>query len=108
VKQFRSTRNRSRGLTALAAAVALSGAISISAATPAAAIASNCVSGPVNSTKAWGQCRSASGGWGGFKLTVNCYYWPQQSAYGQAPQTIWASCPSWSRVTGIFIVPASY
>ena len=92
---------------ATVAAVVAAGA-SVALAAPASASASDCHGGLVNATKAWGQCRSASGGWGGFTLTVNCYAYPQQTSYGQAPQTIWASCPSWSHVTGIFVVPAAF
>ena len=94
------------GIAVTAAALAAGGSIAL--ASPASASAYNCYGGFVNANKAWGQCRNASGGWGGFRLTVNCYYYPQQTSYGQAPQTIWASCPGWSHVTGIFVVPAAY
>ena len=98
-----------RRVAAGALAAGLMGVGLVGATAPAAsAAASNCSGGLVNATKAWGQCRSASGGWGGFKLTVNCYYYPQQTSYGQAPNTIWASCPGWSHVTGVFVEPAAY
>jgi hypothetical protein len=103
-----SGKLRKRAAGALVAlAVGTSGGV-LATSEPAAASAYNCYAGLVNATKAWGQCRNASGGWGGFKLTVNCYFYPQQTSYGQAPQTIWASCPSWSHVTGIYITPASF
>jgi len=93
----------------IAATTLLIGGLTTAAAQSASATASDCHGGLVNATKAWGQCRATvSNSWGGFKLTVNCYYYPQQTSYGQVPNTIWASCPSWSHVTGIFVEPAAY
>jgi hypothetical protein len=102
-----STKLRTKvAVFAAASAIVTTGTVAL--AQPASASAYNCSGGYVNATKAWGQCRNASRGWGGFRLTVNCYYYAQQTSYGQAPRTISASCPSWSHVTGIYVVPAAY
>ena len=78
-------------------------------ATPASATATSCYGGLNTATTAWGTCKGKTqNSWGGFKLTVNCYYYPQQTSYGQVPQSIYASCPGWSHVTGIDVAPAAY
>jgi hypothetical protein len=66
--------------------------------TGASAAVSNCSSGYNTATKAWGTCRSGSGIW---SLTVQCWYWGANTAYGNGPGTIYATCPSWSHITKI-------
>ncbi|HEY1915460.1 MAG TPA: hypothetical protein VGH27_07785 [Streptosporangiaceae bacterium] len=97
-----------RKIAAAAAAVTLAGGIGIASAGPAAASAYNCSKGYVSATKAWGTCSSESGGWGGFELTVQCYYWGANTSYGNVPNTIWSTCPSWSHITSISIAPAAF
>jgi hypothetical protein len=69
-------------------------------ASPASAAVSNCSSGYVNATMAWGTCRSGSGSW---SLTVQCYYWGANTAYGNGPGSIYATCPGWSHITSIIL-----
>jgi len=95
-------------IASAAAAMVMTAGVSLVAAAPASATATDCHWGLVNATKAWGQCRSHTGSWGGFELVVNCYYYPQQRNYGMAPNTIWASCPSWSHVTYMNAFPAAF
>jgi hypothetical protein len=79
------------------------------AAAPGTALANagNCRGGLNTATTAWGYCSYVGGPTytSAFKLTVNCYYYPQQSTYGTAGHTVYASCPGWSHVTGIFVNP---
>lgn len=83
--------------TAVAAGL---GAAALVGASPAQANAGSCSAGLNNATTAWGHCnRVTNNGYYGFRLVVNCYYYPQQISYGSAPQSIYASCPSWSHVT---------
>lgn len=95
-------------IASMVGAMAMVAGVGVAAAAPASATAQDCHGGLVNATKAWGQCRSYTGSWGGFELIVNCYYYPQRVSYGMAPNTIWASCPSWSHVTGVYVVPAAF
>jgi len=72
----------------------------------AGATAGNCSAGLNTATTAWGHCnRVNNNGYYGFRLVVNCYYYPQRISYGSAPQSIYASCPSWSHVTGEWAEP---
>jgi hypothetical protein len=71
-------------------------------------IASDCFGGYISATWAWGTCKGESGGWGGFALTVQCYYWHANTVYGNAPHTVYASCPSWSHITKISVYPAAF
>lgn len=64
------------------------------------AAVSHCSDGYVNGDKAWGTCRSGSGSW---SLTVQCYYWGANTAYGNGPGSIYASCPDWSHITSIIL-----
>lgn len=85
---------------AVAAAVMLACTSAFGLASPAEANAGNCSWGLNTATTAWGHCdRVDNNGYYGFRLVVNCYYYPQQISYGSAPQSIYASCPSWSHVT---------
>jgi hypothetical protein len=94
----RALRGRKAAATA---AVGLGCAALIGLAAPAAqANAGSCTQGLNTATTAWGHCnRVTNNGYYGFRLVVNCYYYPQQISYGIAPQSIYASCPSWSHVT---------
>lgn len=83
-------------LLALAAAV---GPATVFA-SPASAAVSNCSSGYVDGRKAWGTCTSGSGSW---SLTVQCYYWGANTAYGNGPGTIYATCPNTSHITKIIL-----
>ncbi len=71
----------------------------------ASADAGNCTSGLNTATTASGHCDQVGtpGYLDGFRLVVNCYYYPQQISYGTAGQSIYASCPSWSHVSGVFV-----
>lgn len=73
----------------------------------ASAHSGNCSGGLNNATTAWGHCQQVGtpGYLNGFRLVVNCHYYPQRISYGTAGQSIYASCPSWSRVTGIWVQP---
>jgi hypothetical protein len=104
-------RSRYRLLTAVvavtgAAAFAALGALALPE--PAAARASNCFGDWIWHNWAYGTCKGASNGWGGFSLTVQCEWWGANTVYGFAPQTIYASCPGWSRVTWISVQPAAF
>src|ERR1700691_3519278 len=72
------------------------------------ATASSCSHGYVTATEAWGTCKNESGGWGGFALTVQCYYWGANTSYGNVPQTIYSTCPSWSHITSISVSPSAF
>lgn len=87
--------------TAGVGALALTGAALLGiGAQQANATAGSCSSGLNTATTAWGHCNVVSNnGQNGFRLVVNCYYYPQRISYGVAPQSIYASCPSWSHVT---------
>lgn len=89
----------------VAAVAAAAGAAAFT--TPASASVYNCRGGYVSATTAWGTC-SNGGGWNGFSLTVQCYYWGANTVYGNAPGTLYASCPSWSHVTRIIVQPAAF
>jgi hypothetical protein len=88
-------------LTALAALAALSLAAGFAIPGPASAHSGNCSWGLNTATTAWGHCNQVGtpGYLDGFRLVVNCYFYPQQISYGSAGQSIYASCPSWSHVT---------
>jgi hypothetical protein len=68
------------------------------AATSASAAVSGCSHGYVSATKAWGTCTNGTGSW---SLTVQCYYWGANTAYGYGPGSIYATCPGWSHITSI-------
>lgn len=90
-------------LTAKVAAgvlVATSVALPLVVASPASAAVYNCSKGYVNGDLAWGTCNSGSGSW---SLTVQCYYWGANTAYGNGPGSIYAGCPSWSHITNIIL-----
>jgi hypothetical protein len=76
-------------------------ALAIGAPSPASAQSGNCSWGLNNATTAWGHCNEVGqrGYLDGFRLVVNCYYYPQRISYGTAGQSIYASCPGWSHVT---------
>lgn len=101
------TKIRQRAVVAAGAGVMALG-VSAAVAAPASASAGGCSAGYVSATKAWGSCKTASRGWGGFRLTVQCYGWGANTAYGKAPNTIYSTCPGWSHITRIIIGPASF
>ncbi len=76
-------------------------------ASSASAQSGNCSGGLNNATTAWGHCNQVGtpGYLDGFRLVVNCYYYPQRISYGTAGQSIYASCPSWSHVTAVYVQP---
>jgi hypothetical protein len=78
-------------LATLLAPVALSAA-------PASAAVAGCSHGYVSGTKAWGTCTRGTGNW---SLTVQCYYWGANTAYGYGPGSIYATCPDFSHITSI-------
>jgi hypothetical protein len=88
-------------VVAAAAAAGLAACASLMLASPAAAQSGNCSDGLNTATTAWGHCNQVGtpGYLDGFRLVVNCYYYPQQISYGSAGHSIYASCPSWSHVT---------
>jgi len=91
----------------IAATTLMIGGLTTAASQPASATAADCHAGLVDAATAWGQCRATVGNsWGGFQLIVTCYNSPQQTAYGLVPNTITASCPNGSYVTGIYMNPA--
>jgi hypothetical protein len=94
----RFTRTKVAIVGALAALVV---AASFAVAGPASAQSGNCSWGLNTRTTAWGHCNEVGtrGYLDGFRLVVNCYYYPQRISYGTAGQSIYASCPSWSYVT---------
>ncbi|MCS0638429.1 hypothetical protein NX801_22785 [Streptomyces sp. LP05-1] len=65
---------------------------------PAAAQVSGCGKGCVNGRKAWGTRTSGSGRW---SLTVPCHFRGANTAYGDGPGSIYATCPQTSYITGI-------
>jgi hypothetical protein len=93
-----------RRVRATFAAIAIGGAAlvpMVAAATPASAAVSNCSSGYNNAKTAWGHCSSGSGRW---TLTVQCWGWGANTANGNGPGSIYASCsPSWSHITNIIL-----
>lgn len=101
-KPLRTTPLRRRLRTALAATVVAAATITtpMIAASPATAAVSNCSSGLNNATQAWGHCSSGSGSW---TLTVQCYFWGANTAYGWGPGSIYATCPSWSHVSNWYV-----
>lgn len=104
-----SARFRSlRATVVLIAVTAIASCGGLALAQPASATAYNCYGGYINANWAWGTCKGSSNGWGGFSLTVQCYYWGANTVYGTAPQTIYSSCPSWSHITRIIVQPASF
>lgn len=82
---------------ALVAATAMISAATL-VTTPASARISNCSWGYNNAQTAWMTCRSGSGSW---NLKVQCYYAFAHTSYGNAPGTIYSSCPSRSYITRI-------
>jgi hypothetical protein len=93
-------------IAAAAASTAIAaGGLTLAAAGPASARASDCFGGYINATWAWGTCKAESGGYGGFAVTVQCYYWGANTSYGTVPETIYSHCPSWSHITSISIYP---
>ena len=104
-------RARFRGLRMILATLAATGLAAggaLALAQPASATAYNCYGGYINANWAWGTCKGATNGWGGFSVTVQCYYWGANTVYGNAPQTIYASCPGWSHITRIIVKPAAF
>lgn len=95
-------RRRRLGRT-LAAAVVVAGAAitpAVVTAAPASAAVSGCSHGYVDGHKAWGTCTKGSGSW---NLTVQCYYWGANTAYGSGPGTIYATCPNTSHITSVVL-----
>ena len=95
-----SPLSRARIATATAA-VGLAAFAGLLIPSPASAQSGNCSDGLNTATTAWGHCNQVGtpGYLDGFRLVVNCYYYPQQISYGTAGHSIYASCPSWSHVT---------
>jgi hypothetical protein len=94
-----ASRRLGAGMLVLASATApaiLALAPASAAAVPAAV--TGCSHGLVSATKAWGTCTGGSGSW---SLTVQCLAWGANTAYGNGPGSIYATCPSWSHVTSI-------
>lgn len=103
-RRFARTVTRRVGVAVVAAGIG--GAALVAAAAPASATAGGCTQGLNTATTAWGHCnRTVNNGYYGFRLVVNCYYYPQQISYGSAPQSIYASCPGWSHVTYVHAEP---
>src|SRR3954462_3097876 len=103
---LRLTRTRAAVL-GLLVAIAMALSVSVAAPDSASANAGNCRGGLNTATTAWGHCDYVGGPtWtSAFKMVVNCYFAPQRASYGTAGHTAYASCPSWSHVTGIFVNP---
>jgi hypothetical protein len=87
-----------RWLTAAAVAAAAVAAPLVLPAAPASAQVSGCSHGYVNANMAWGTCTTGSGHW---SLTVQCYFWGANTAYGNGTGSIYATCPAASHVTNI-------
>jgi hypothetical protein len=82
------TRSLRRKAAAAVLAAGISGGALVAFAGPAEATAGNCSWGLNTATTAWGHCnRVDSNGYCGFRLVVNCYFYPQQISYGSAPQS---------------------
>jgi hypothetical protein len=102
------------GLTGLRMTAATLAVLAVTAAgvlvvaQPAGASAYNCYGGYINSNWAWGTCKGASNGWGGFALTAQCWAWGANTVYGNAPQTIYSHCPWWSHITRIIVQPSGF
>jgi hypothetical protein len=79
----------------------------LAAVVPASASArvGQCWSGLVNYHMAWANCNVGSIGWQGYALTVQCYYWGANTAYGFPGGPTYATCPAWSHVTRIIVTP---
>jgi len=95
-------RRRASARTMVAALVATAATIvpmTLTAA-PASAAVSQCSKGYVDGQKAWGTCTTGSGSW---SLTVQCYYWGANTAYGNGPGSIYATCPNTSHITDIIL-----
>lgn len=97
---FMKARPKLASKLAAGALVATSVALPLAVASPASAAVYNCSKGLVNANLAWGTCNSGSGAW---SLTAQCYFWGANTAYGNGPGSIYASCPSWSHVTNIIL-----
>lgn len=97
-----------RATVAVLVATALTTLGGLALAQPAAATAYNCYGGYINANWAWGTCKGASNGWGGFALTVWCYAWGANTVYGNAPQTVYSHCPWWSHITAYRVYPTSF
>lgn len=95
----KSGKTRRRMTAAAVAALAVTAPLVLPAA-PASAQVSGCSKGYVNANKAWGTCTSGSGAW---SLTVQCYFWGANTAYGNGPGSIYATCPSASHITDIIL-----
>jgi hypothetical protein len=95
--RLKRTACRAAAAAAVTAAVA---AFPVIAASPAFAAVSGCSHGYVNANKAWGTCTRGSGRW---SLTVQCFAWGANTAHGNGPGTIYATCPGWSHVTKIIL-----
>jgi hypothetical protein len=93
-------RRRLRSALVAAAVSAVTVIPMAATAAPASAAVSNCSQGFNNATTAWGTCDSGSGSW---SLTAQCYDWGANTAYGNGPGSIYATCPSWSHVTNIIL-----
>ena len=96
-----------RSALALAGATVVACTTGALGAAPAQAQSGSCSSGLNNATTAWGHCNQVGtpGYLDGFRLVVNCYYYPRRISYGSAGQSIYASCPSWSHVTSTLAQP---
>ena len=88
-------------LAVVAGLGALALALGLWAPSGALAQSGQCSWGLNTATTAWGHCNEVGtrGYLDGFRLVVNCYYYPQRISYGTAGQSIYASCPGWSHVT---------
>jgi hypothetical protein len=95
----RPGRTRRRIAGSILAAAAVIAPVAITAA-PASAQVSGCSDGYNNANTAWGHCNSGSGSW---SLTVQCYFYPAHTSYGNGPGSIYASCPSPSHITNIIL-----
>jgi len=96
------TKMKIRALTGAGALALASGAWGIVAG-PAQASGLSCSDGLNNATQAWGTC-TGSGTW---RLTVDCYLWGANSTnwynQGGGTHSLYATCPSWSHVTSIYV-----
>jgi hypothetical protein len=90
-------RRLRRGIAASAVVAAVIAPVAL-AASPASAEVGNCSQGYVNGDKAWGTCTTGSGSW---SLTVQCYDWGANTAYGNGPGSIYSTCPDFSHITSI-------
>jgi hypothetical protein len=83
-----------------AAALGAAGPASADTAGVRPAAVGNCSHGLNTATKAWGTCTTGSGKW---TLTAQCFAWGANTANGNGPGSIYATCPSWSHVTNVIL-----